>query len=151
MPPPPVPPPLPIVNVTGAESPPPGDGEKTVTCAVPVTATSEARTEARNSVALTKVVVRSAPFQRTTDVDRKPVPVTVNVNAADPAAIEDGVVLVTAGAGLAAAATVTVGLVAARVKPLFGNSRNSYVPGALGIATVHAFVVAPAPRKMYAM
>src|SRR5512134_2171070 len=53
------------------------------------------------------------------------------------------------GGGGGAAATVTVGLVAARTYPLFRNRRNSYVPGVVGIVTVHVRVVTPAPTKVH--
>ena len=42
-------------------------------------------------------------------------------------------------------ATVTGGLVAARVYPLLGNRRNSYCPGVDGIVTVQVVVVTPSP------
>src|SRR5439155_1675655 len=59
-----------IVNVHALELPPPGVGLKTVTGAVPAVAMSAAVTWACSWVLLTKVVVRSAPFQRTTDRQR---------------------------------------------------------------------------------
>jgi hypothetical protein len=42
-----------------------------------------------------------------------------------------------------------VGLVAAREYVLFRNNRNSYVPGVVGIGTVHVVVVAPAVMYRY--
>jgi len=59
-----------IVNVTELDVPPPGVGLKTVTAAVPVAAMSLARIWAWSWLVLTKVVVRSPPFQRTTDEAR---------------------------------------------------------------------------------
>ncbi len=41
--------------------------------------------------------------------------------------------------------TVTVGLFASNVYPLFGNSLNSYVPAVVGIVTVHVKLVTPFP------
>ena len=104
-----------IVNVSGPESPPPGAGVKTVTAAVPSVAQSLAGIDARNCVLLTKVVVRFAPFQRTTDVDTNPLPLTVSVNAELPTGVLTGESDVSTGAGAGGAFTETVGLVAARV------------------------------------
>ena len=73
---------------------------KTVTCAVPAAAMSLAGIEAVNCVLLTKVVVRSLPFQRTTEPDTKFVPVTVRVKAAPPADALEGERLASVGAGL---------------------------------------------------
>ena len=56
-----------MVNVCDPDVPPPGVGLKTVTPAVPVAAMSLARIWARSWMLLTNVVVRSVPFQRTTD------------------------------------------------------------------------------------
>ena len=104
-----------IVNVSGDDTPPPGAGVATVTSAVPCAARSPARIVARNCVLLTKVVVRFAPFQRTTDVDTKPLPLTVSVNDDVPIGMLGGDREVSTGTGLGGAATVTGGLVAARV------------------------------------
>jgi hypothetical protein len=59
--------------------------EETVTVAVPAAAIKLAGTAAVNCVALPKVVVRVAPFHRTTAPEAKPVPLTISVNAAPPA------------------------------------------------------------------
>ena len=56
-----------IVNVTELDVPPPGVGLKTVTAAVPVAVMSLARIWAWSCVLLTKVVVRSLAFHRTTE------------------------------------------------------------------------------------
>jgi len=89
------------VKVWALEVPPPGAGLNTVTWAVPAAAMSAAVIAAVNWVEETKVVVRSAPFQRTTDPETKFVPFTVSVNAAPPAVREDGLRLVVVGTGLA--------------------------------------------------
>jgi hypothetical protein len=81
--------------------PPPGAGLNTLTDAVPATALSAAGIAAVNRVAETYVVVRSAPFQRTTELDTKLVPFTVNVNALPPAVAEVGLRLVATGMGFA--------------------------------------------------
>jgi hypothetical protein len=78
------------VNVSGSDVPPPGAGVKTVTLADPAAATSTAVIDARTCVADTNVVGRLAPFQRTLDDDTKLLPLTVRVNAADPAFTEAG-------------------------------------------------------------
>ena len=58
---------LSMATVSGLDSPPPGMGLNTVTCAVPALAISLARMETVKVVALLTVVVRSAPFQRKTE------------------------------------------------------------------------------------
>jgi hypothetical protein len=58
---------------------PPGTGVKTVTGTDPALARSVAVIAARSWVALTKVVVRAVPFQRTTEELAKPLPFTVSV------------------------------------------------------------------------
>src|SRR6266566_4941871 len=79
------------VNVSAPEVPPPGVGEKTVRDAVPAVAMSPAVIAACDWVLLTNVVVRAAPFQRTTDPLTKFVPFTVRVKAAAPAVALPGV------------------------------------------------------------
>jgi hypothetical protein len=61
---------------------------------------SAARIEAVICVALTYVVVRFVPFQRTTEPEMKFVPLTVNVKADPPAVAEEGLRLVVVGTGL---------------------------------------------------
>jgi hypothetical protein len=51
-------------------------------------------------VALEDVVGRSAPFQRTTEADIKPVPLIVRLKAPLPAAAEPGLSPLIAGTGL---------------------------------------------------
>ena len=58
-----------MVNAIEFEVPPPGDGLKTVIVALPPLAMSPAGIEAVSWLALTKVVERSDPFQRTTDAE----------------------------------------------------------------------------------
>jgi hypothetical protein len=65
----------------------------------------------------------------------------VSVKVLLPAATLAGLRPVIPGVGFA---TLTGGLVAARVKPWLGKRRNSYCPGAVGV-TVHVRVVTPAP------
>src|SRR4029453_1931483 len=79
-----------IVKVCAVDTPPPGVGVNTVTDAVPAVAMSVAGIAAVSWVALTTVVVRAAPFHRTTELATKFDPVTVSVNAGPPAAVLDG-------------------------------------------------------------
>src|SRR5882724_458453 len=88
-----------IVNVCALEVPPPGVGLNTVTDAVPPVAISAAVICAWSCVALTYVVVRLLPFQRTTDVIAKFVPVAVSVNAAPPAEALVGEIELSVGTG----------------------------------------------------
>src|SRR5204862_4723802 len=124
--------------------PPPGDGVKTLSCAVPTDATSKDGTLIRSCVALTYVVVRLTPFHRATDDETKPLPLSVSV-IGTPATAGAGVSDVRVGTGYGACATVIDGLVAARMVSLFRNRRNSYVPGVDGIATGHVCDVTPPP------
>src|SRR5438105_4729345 len=95
-----------IVKVCVLEVPPPGAGVKTVTAAVPASATSVGAIAAVSCVGETYVVARSAPFQRTTEPATKFVPVTVSVNAGPPAIADTGFSPVVIGTGLV---VVTVG------------------------------------------
>jgi hypothetical protein len=79
---------------------PPGAGFVTVTLTVPAVAISAAVIAAVNCVALANVVVLAAPLNFTTDVDTKPVPLTVRVKAAPPAVALAGEREVAVGAGL---------------------------------------------------
>jgi hypothetical protein len=54
---------------------------------------------ALSSVPLTYVVVRFEPFQRTTDVVVKPLPITLRLKAAPPAGLEAGSSRVMEGTG----------------------------------------------------
>src|SRR5207247_2103434 len=89
-----------IVKVCAPEGPPPGVGLKTVTGAVPAVAMSFARICAWSWVLLRKVVVRIAPFQRTTDELLKFVPVVVSVPARPPANAALGADELSVGRGL---------------------------------------------------
>src|SRR5438552_2423368 len=100
------------VNVSAPEVPPPGVGEKTVRDAVPAVAMSPAVIAACNWVLLTNVVVRAAPFQRTTDPLTKFVPFTVSVKAAAPEVAVPGDSEPIVGTGL------VVVIVSVKVRPL---------------------------------
>lgn len=89
-----------IVNVMPVEVPPPGAGFVTVTDAVPAVAKSASGTTAVKDVALTNVVVSGVPFQFTTDVPTKFVPVIVSVDPAAPAVTDVCESDVRVGAGL---------------------------------------------------
>ena len=89
-----------IVNDRLPEVPPPGAGLVTVTVAVPAVAISAAVIATVNCVVLANVVVLEAPLNFTTDVDTKPVPLTVRVKAAPPAVALAGEREVAVGAGL---------------------------------------------------
>jgi hypothetical protein len=114
------------LKVAVEEVPPPGDGLNTVTGVAAIWAISAAAIAAVNRVAFTNVVGRGEPFQRTTDDETKPEPLTVSVNAGPPATTPTGDSEEIAGTGFTDASTVTGGLVAASVKTLFRNRRNSY-------------------------
>ncbi len=91
-----------MVKVAVLDVPPPGAGLKTVTFAVPAVATSLAGIAAVSTVLETNPVVRSLPFQRTTEPLTKFVPVMVRVNPPLPATVVDGLIVVIVGAGLLA-------------------------------------------------
>ena len=98
-----------IVKGSVRDVPPPPlalGGLKTDTLAVPALAMSEAEICAINCVAETNVVCRSAPFQRTTDVLMKFVPVTINAKPAPPALAVLGLMLVKLGSGAGASVIV---------------------------------------------
>lgn len=71
-----------------------------MTEAVPAEAMSFAVMAAVSCVLLTRVVVLPEPFQRTTESEIYPVPVTVKVKAAPPAEAVDGEIELTVGTGL---------------------------------------------------
>jgi hypothetical protein len=91
-----------MLKLTALEVPPPGVGLKTVTDAEPAVAMSAAVIDAVTRVPLAYVVVRLAPFQRTTEPEMKFVPLTVSVKAAPPAVADDGLKVVSVGTGLGA-------------------------------------------------
>src|SRR5215469_8645197 len=79
-----------IAKNTVFEAPPPGAGLRTLTAVVAAVATSAASMAAVNCDLLTKVVVRALPFQLTTELGTKPVPLTVSVNGAPPGVVALG-------------------------------------------------------------
>src|SRR5256885_2330699 len=98
-----------MVNVWPFEAPPPGAGLNTVTDAVPAVARSVAGMDDVSCDAETNIVVRLAPFQRTTDEPAtKFVPFTVNVNAVPPTVADVGLRLVVVGTGFGDAEIVNV-------------------------------------------
>jgi len=84
-----------MVKFTAFETTPPGFA--TVMLAVPGATMSEAGMAALSWEPVTKVVVRSDPFHRTTELETKLVPSTVNVKARPPANTALGLMLVKAG------------------------------------------------------
>ena len=72
------------LNDIAVETPPPGVGFVTVTCAVEMAAISAPVMLAVNLLDDVKVVVLSDPFQRTTEAGTNPLPFTVKVNAWPP-------------------------------------------------------------------
>jgi len=88
-----------MLNVSALEVPPPGAGLTTVTWAVAAVPMSLAGIAAVSCVLLTKVVVRSLPFHRTTELDRKFVPLTVRVKPELPAVALEGEMELIAGTG----------------------------------------------------
>ena len=91
-----------------ADVPPPGAGFNTVTCAVPAVATSAAAMDAVRRVALTKLVLRLAPFQRTVEPAMKFEPSTVRVKPALPAVALAGAIEDSSGNGLLASGAVAL-------------------------------------------
>jgi hypothetical protein len=89
-----------IVNVALLEVPPPGVGLLTVTPAVPAVAMLPAGIWAVILTVVTYVVASGVPFQLTTELPTKLLPLTVSVNAAPPAVALEGDNEVMAGAGL---------------------------------------------------
>jgi hypothetical protein len=86
-------------KVAAPEVPPPGAGVTTVTGTERALARSAAVIAARSWVALTNVVVRLAPFQRTREAGTKPLPLTVSVSGGLPAVALAGPRLLTLGTG----------------------------------------------------
>ena len=92
--------PVPIVKVLVPEVPPPGAGFVTVIFAVPELAMSLAGTAAVTCEEFTNVVVSAVPFHLTTELLRKLLPLTVNVNTPPPEDALVGESEVMAGTGL---------------------------------------------------
>jgi len=92
-----------IVNGNGFDVPPPAPavfgGVKTVTLVVPTLAMSEDGICAVNCVGEMTAVGRFAPFQRTTEVEVKLLPVTISTNPGLPASAVFGFRLTSVGAG----------------------------------------------------
>jgi len=78
-----------MLKVTELEAPPPGAGLKIVTVAVPVAAMSLAGTCTRRGPPLS-AVGRSFPFQRTTELGTKFVPITAKVKLCAPTGAQLG-------------------------------------------------------------
>jgi hypothetical protein len=89
-----------IVKGKLPDVPPPGAGFVTATLAVPAVAMSVAVIAAVSWVALIRVVVLAAPLNFTTDVDTNPVPFTIKLKPAPPAAALVGEIEDSVGAGL---------------------------------------------------
>lgn len=117
-----------MVKVSPFDVPPPGDGLATVTVAVPAAAKSPAGMVAVNCVALTKLVVRLLPFQKTCEVGTKFDPLTVSVKPLVPAVAEFGFKLVKAGTGFGCC-TVTLPAVKVAFKVLAVTSEISRAMG----------------------
>ena len=89
-----------MVNVFTVEVPPPGEGVKTDTLAVPEEIRSPAAMVAVSVVLLRKVVDRIEPFHCTVELDTKLAPVNVRVKADPPTVAELGEIDVSVGTGL---------------------------------------------------
>jgi len=89
-----------IVKVWALEVPPPGAVLNTATVAIPAVAMSAAVIAAVSRVEETYVVVRLVPFHWTTELELKPLPMTVSVNAALPVYAVFGLRPVVVGTGL---------------------------------------------------
>src|SRR5207249_4118769 len=125
-----------IVKGCALEIPPPGAGVATVTCAVPAVAMSAAEMAAVSCVALTNVVVRAAPFQRTSEAATKPLPVTVTVKAAPPTVALAGATVESVGTG-----ALVMNVRAADVPPP-GAGLNTVTEAVPGVATSTAGMAA---------
>jgi hypothetical protein len=139
------------VNVSVLEVPPPGEGVKTVTCAAAAARTSPDGMAARSWVELTKVVVRLAPFQRTTEEATKLVPVTVSVKPGLPAMTLLGDRVVSVGVGFpedAVPVPVTPRLMVSPPAEKF--TLEAKVPVVVGVKLTVPVGLAPAPRLMVA-
>src|SRR5437660_4930004 len=89
--------------------PPPGTGFTTVTDAVPAVAMFAAGTVAVGCELLTKFVASAIPFQFTTELETKPVPLAVKVKLAPPGmALAETSGLLISGTGLDCANTIVL-------------------------------------------
>ncbi len=89
-----------IVKVRTPEAPPPGEGVKTLTEALPAEAISLADICACSCVLETKLVCRALPFHSIVEDETKPEPKTERGKAAPPAEAEDGFKELRTGEGL---------------------------------------------------
>ena len=128
-----------ILKFTAFDMPPPGAGFVTVIAGVPAVATSVAKIAAVNCVALMNVVTRALPAKFTTDVFTKFVPVTVNVNAAEPAVTPVGESEVIVGTGFDPA--VTLKFIELEVPPP-GAGFVTVIAGVPAVATSAAKIAA---------
>src|SRR5262245_66075782 len=92
-----------MVTGTPLQVPRAGPGSITVLCLHDAPPISVARIAAVTCVALTKVVVRGAPFQFATEPETKLLPLTVRVKAAPPAVALLGAKVVSTGTGFVVA------------------------------------------------
>jgi hypothetical protein len=88
-----------IGKVIAADVPPPGVGLNTVTEALPAALISLAEIAAVSCVLLANVVVRSAPFQRTFELEMNEEPFAVSVKSGSPALALVGEMEVKTGTG----------------------------------------------------
>lgn len=121
-----------MAKVTGEDTPPPGPGLYTVTCAVPADAIFAAEIDACSPVTSPPdetmgVVGWFVPFQRTTEAWLNVLPLTVSVNAAVPA--EAAVELRDVMVGTGAFSEKLVGVPA--VLPLALTTCTDHVAGSL--------------------
>ena len=96
------------VKVAEFDVPPPGVGLVTVTGKVPAVVTSVDRIVAETCVEFWNEVARATPLKFTVEVETKLVPVTVRVNAPEPAKVFVGAMVVIVGTGLLAPVIVKV-------------------------------------------
>jgi hypothetical protein len=88
-----------IISSAAAEIPPPGGALYTLIWVVPLAKMSEPEMAASICVLLMKVVGRSVPFQRTTELATKPLPFTVRENPPLTASTVPGEILLMEGTG----------------------------------------------------
>jgi len=122
------------VRLTGFELPPPGSELKTVIGKSPFATTSAAVICAVICVELTRVLGRSLPLKRTTELALKLVPLTVNTKAASPANLVVGEMVVTVGTGLLTARSLELEI------PPPGNGLKTVI-GNVPVATTSAAVI----------
>ena len=104
---------------------------------------SDAGMAAVSAVAETYVVVRFAPFQRTTELVTKSVPLTVNTKASPPAVVELWLRAAATGIGLPPGATTVKALPLVTVPPGAVTLRGPVVApaGAVAVICVLPFTV----------